>query len=42
MKEYIPNMRFLADESCDFGVVLILRKAGYDVKTIVEMNPGNG
>ncbi len=33
-------MRFLADESCDFGVVTTLRKAGYDVKTIIEMDPG--
>lgn len=33
------EMRFLADESCDFGVVTALRKAGHDVKAIVEMNP---
>ena len=33
-------MRFLADESCDFGVVTELRKAGHNVKTIVEMDPG--
>jgi predicted nuclease of predicted toxin-antitoxin system len=33
-------MRFLADESCDFAVVRALRKAGHDVKTIVESCPG--
>jgi len=33
-------MRFLADESCDFGVVKALRKAGYAVKAIAEMMPG--
>ena len=33
-------MRFLADESCDFGVVLALRAAGHDVSAIVELHPG--
>ena len=33
-------MRFLADESCDFGVVTALRTAGHDVSAIVETNPG--
>ena len=32
-------MRFLADESCDFRVVRILRAAGYDVQSIVETSP---
>lgn len=32
-------MRFLADESCDFGVVRTLRDAGYDVVAIVEVSP---
>src|SRR5438477_356062 len=30
-------MRFIADESCDFGVVRALRHAGHDVLTISEM-----
>jgi len=33
-------MQFLADESCDFGVVKALRKAGYEIKAIAEMAPG--
>ncbi len=32
-------MRFLADESCDFGVVLALRAAGHDVAAVVEVSP---
>ena len=32
-------MRFLADESCDFGVVLALRTAGHDVAAIAEVSP---
>ncbi len=31
---------FLADESCDFGVVRGLRSAGFDVKAVVESMPG--
>ncbi len=33
-------MRFLADESRDFAVARALRKAGHDVKAVVEMSPG--
>lgn len=33
-------MQFLADESCDFGVVRALRAAGHDVSAIVELAPG--
>jgi predicted nuclease of predicted toxin-antitoxin system len=33
-------LRFLADESCDFGVVIALRGAGHHVTAIVEINPG--
>ena len=33
-------MRFLADESCDFRVVLALRAAGHDVLAVVENSPG--
>ena len=33
-------MRFLADESCDFGIVRALRNAGHDVTTIAETDPG--
>ena len=29
-------MRFLADESCDFGIVRALRAAGHDVKAVAE------
>jgi len=32
-------MRFLADESCDFGVVRALRAAGHDVSAVAEMAP---
>ena len=32
-------MRFLADESCDFGVVRALRAAGHEVTAIVELSP---
>ena len=34
------KIRFLADESCDFSVVRVLRTAGYDVKSISEESPG--
>ena len=34
-------MRFLADESCDFGVVVALRAAGHDVSAIVETDPAS-
>ena len=33
-------MRFLADESCDFGVVRALRAAGHDVSAVVDVSPG--
>ncbi len=33
-------MRFLADESCDFGVVRALRSAEFDVVAVVEVAPG--
>jgi predicted nuclease of predicted toxin-antitoxin system len=29
-------VRFLADESCDFGVVRALRQAGHDVRAVCE------
>lgn len=32
-------MRFLADESCDFAVVNVLRKAGHDVTAVAEIIP---
>jgi len=32
--------RFLADESCDFGVVRALRAAGFDVIAVVEKAAG--
>jgi len=32
-------MRFLADESCDFGVVRALRAAGHDVVALAEISP---
>ena len=32
-------MRFLADESCDFSVVRILREAGHDVLAVAEIAP---
>ena len=31
------NLRFLADESCDFGVVRALRADGYDVLAVSEV-----
>lgn len=33
-------MRFLADESCDFAVVVALRGVGHDVTAVVETNAG--
>jgi|SRR2546422_3581750 len=33
-------MRFLADESCDFTIVRVLRDAGYDVVAVAEVAPG--
>lgn len=33
-------MRFLADESCDFAVVVALRAAGHDVALVRERCPG--
>lgn len=32
-------MQFLADESCDFGVVRSLRAAGHDVLAVAEISP---
>lgn len=32
-------MRFLADESCDFGVVRALRAAGHDVEAVADIAP---
>ena len=32
-------MRFLADESCDFGLVRALREAGYEVTAVAEISP---
>ena len=32
--------RFIADESVDFRIVKSLRGEGYEVKAIVEINPG--
>ena len=32
-------MRFLADESCDFGVVRALRAAGHDVLAVKDVLP---
>jgi len=29
-------MRFLADQSCDFAVVRVLRQAGHDVRAVSE------
>ena len=36
----IATMRFLADESCDFAVVVALRAAGHDVALVRERCPG--
>ena len=33
----MPLLRFLADESCDFGVVRALRANGYDVLAVSEV-----
>jgi len=33
------NIKFLADESCDFTVVRSLRNDGYDVLTVAESFP---
>ena len=34
------NLKFLADESCDFAVVRCLRTANYDVEAIMEIASG--
>lgn len=34
------NLRFLADESCDLGVVRVLRSAGFRVQAVSEVSPG--
>jgi predicted nuclease of predicted toxin-antitoxin system len=34
------NLRFLADESCDFGVVRALRAAGFRIEAVSEISPG--
>lgn len=33
-------MKFLADESCDYGVIVALRRAGHNVLAIVQVMPG--
>lgn len=33
-------MRLVADESCDFGLVRVLRSAGHDVTSIAETRAG--
>jgi predicted nuclease of predicted toxin-antitoxin system len=33
----VSDLRFLADESCDFGVVRVLRAAGFDVLAVSEI-----
>jgi predicted nuclease of predicted toxin-antitoxin system len=33
----MPSLRFLADESCDFNVVRVLRAADYDVFAVSEV-----
>src|SRR5205085_569736 len=33
------NVRFLADQSCDFSVVRALRAAGHDVRSVQEERP---
>jgi predicted nuclease of predicted toxin-antitoxin system len=33
----MTDLRFLADESCDFAVVRALRRAGYDVLAVSEV-----
>jgi predicted nuclease of predicted toxin-antitoxin system len=37
----IDSPKFLADESCDFSVVRLLRSLGYDVTAIVETTPSS-
>lgn len=32
-------MRFLADESCDFDLIRLLRKSGHDILAIAEISP---
>ena len=32
-------LSFLADESCDFSVIRVLRQVGYSVKAIAEVSP---
>jgi predicted nuclease of predicted toxin-antitoxin system len=32
-------MRFLADESCDYAVVRVLREAGYGVVAVADISP---
>lgn len=36
----MPDMKFLADESCDFAIVRVLREGGYDVLAVSEICPG--
>jgi predicted nuclease of predicted toxin-antitoxin system len=36
----MSELKFLADESCDFSIVRILRQNGFDVKSIAEEAPG--
>ena len=33
----MSNLRFLADESCDFGIVRVLRASGFDVLAVSEI-----
>ena len=33
----MTDLRFLADESCDFAVVRVLRREGYDVYAVSEV-----
>jgi predicted nuclease of predicted toxin-antitoxin system len=33
-------VRLVADESCDFSIVLAIRAAGHDVVSIMETMPG--
>lgn len=35
------SIKFLADESCDFVVVRVLRSEGYDVASVAESFPGS-
>ena len=34
------TLTFLADESCDFAFVKVLRQNNYDIKAVVEVMPG--